>query len=639
MTTMNWMQSTRGVVSAGAGTMRKKLVCAACIASLALAATPVFADDIPIRWHSRMVHVSVEGKDIKDVLRDLASSQGVPATISGDVHGKVTGRFDMPPQRFLETLASTFGFVWFYDGTVLSISDSSGVTRQVVQLQHATIDDLKAALDRLRITNPAFPLSYDDTRNTVLVNGPPQYVQLIAEVARRVDAAVARQAGSQVRVFSLKHAWAADHNVDVDGQRYVVAGVASVLSALYHPESKAALGGSENGSQSGFAKAYMRRVDPMADAVGNLGGTAAGGGPNGSTVLMPPLPDNMPAGTVSPGLAGLLGGIGSGGRTMGGSMAGLPGQGAGDYGGGAARYTAGFSGDLGPAADTASLPVIQADERTNSVLIRDLPERLAQYQSLIDALDVKPRLVEIEAHIIEVDDDALKQIGVDWRAHNSHIDLQTGNGLHSPSSYDGTLNPTFTSKSSDGTTVISTAPLGASLTAVLGNAGRYLLARVDALQSANLARIDASPKVATLSNAEAVMDHKTRFFVRVAGYTSADLYSVSTGVSLRVRPLVVEEDGRTQIKLEVHIEDGQVTNQLVDNIPVVTTSTINTEAFVGQNESLLIAGYRTDSSSNLETGIPLLSKIPLIGGLFRYRSDQRSHMERIFLLSPRIIEF
>ncbi|KAG0166416.1 hypothetical protein DFQ28_008695 [Apophysomyces sp. BC1034] len=593
MRTTNWMRATRGVIAAGEATMRKRLICAACIASLAVVAPPAFADDIPIRWHSPMVHVSVEGKDIKEVLRDFASSQDVPATISGDVHGRVTGRFDMPPQKFLKTLASTFGFVWFYDGTVLSISDASSVTQQVIQLQYANTDDLRATLEQLRMVNPKFPPSYDDKRNTVLVNGPPQYVRLVTEIARRVDAAVARQAGSQVRIFSLKHAWAADHNVDIDGQRYVVAGVASVLSSLYHPEGKGTQGGSGSGGQSGFARAFMRRVDPMDDAGGSPGDAATGGGAaNGPTMLMPPLPDTMPTGTVAPGLAGLLGGIGSGGRTAAGGVPGLPGQGVGDYGGGFGRYAGGASGELGPVADTASLPVIQADERTNSVLIRDLPDRLAQYQALIDRLDVKPQLVEIEAHIIEVDDDALKQIGVDWRAHNSHIDLQTGNGLNNASSYNGTLNPIFTSQNSDGTTVINTAPLGASLTAVLGNAGRYLLARVDALQQANLARIDASPKVATLSNAEAVMDHKTRFFIRVAGYTSADLYSVSTGVSLRVRPLVVQEDGRTQIKLEVHIEDGQVTDQMVDKIPVVTTSTINTEAFVGKNESLLIAGSR-----------------------------------------------
>jgi type III secretion protein C len=303
--------------------------------------------------------------------------------------------------------------------------------------------------------------------------------------------------------------------------------------------------------------------------------------------------------------------------------------------------SAGGADDTGSTAnDAAELPVIEADARTNSVLIRDVPARLSQYQELIDRLDVRPKLVEIEAHIIEIDDNALTQLGVDWRAHNSHIDLQTGNGTTQQNGYNGNIDPTFgTQTLGDGSTVINTTPLGGSLTAVLGNAGRYLLARINALQQSNLAKIDASPKVATLDNVEAVMDQKTQFFVRVAGYTSADLYSVSTGVSLRVLPLVVDEDGQTQIKLNIHIEDGSVTSQQVDNIPVITRSTINTESFVKEGESLLIAGYRNDTSTNVETGVPGLSKIPLIGALFRYRDDERSHMERLFLLSPRIIEF
>ncbi len=261
-------------------------------------------------------------------------------------------------------------------------------------------------------------------------------------------------------------------------------------------------------------------------------------------------------------------------------------------------------GDGGARGDTSAsssqtLPVIEADPRTNSVLIRDVPQRLAQYQSLIDTLDVRPRLIEIEAHIISIEDSALEQLGVDWRAQNSHIDIQTGNGTTRQNGYDANIDPP-----------VGTQPLwdggGGAFTAVLGNAGRYLLARVNALHKTNLAKIDASPKVATLNNVEAVMDQKARFFVRVAGYASADMYSVSSGVSLRVLPLVVEENGRTDIKLNVHIEDGEITSQRVDAIPVITTSTINTESFVRQGESLLIAGYRADTSTNGETSVPVL---------------------------------
>lgn len=599
-------------------------------ASLAIALPALLgvrAEAAAIHWRSSVVHVSAEGQDVKDVLRDFTAGQGVPATISGDVHGTVSGRFDMPPQRFLDTLASTFGFVWFYDGSVLSISDVNTVTRRVIKLDHASAADLRSALSQLRVENPRFPVTWDESQGTALVSGPQPYVQLVAEIARRLDENAAQRSGSSIRVFQLRHAWAADHNVEIDGKTVTVSGVANVLSSMYHPRSQ------QRDNASGYDAATsriakeptMRRLQPMRDVTGSMDG---GGFQNSG--VNPPLPAGMTAnGGVTPGIGGLLNGMAAGGAS------GMQNVG----------NSAGNSGGNDDSADTTvsgsqSLPVIEADPRTNSVLIRDLPQRLPQYQTLIDQLDVRPRLIEIEAHIIEIDDNALKQIGVDWRAHNSHVDFQTGNGTTQQNGYNGNIDPIFgTQTLADGTTVISTTPVGGSLTAVLGSAGRYLLARVNALQQSNLAKIDASPKVATLNNVEAVMDQKTRFFVRVSGYTSADLYSVSTGVSLRVLPLVVEDNGKTSIKLNVHIEDGSVTSQQVDNIPVITTSTINTESFVGQGESLLIAGYRVDTATNGETGVPGLSKIPLLGALFRYRADERSHMERLFLLSPRIIEF
>ncbi|UIF88550.1 type III secretion system outer membrane ring subunit SctC [Cupriavidus sp. UYPR2.512] len=579
-------------------------------ASSALFAAPAEAEDI--RWRSAVVHVTAEGRDVKDVLRDFMAGEGVPTTISDDVHGRVSGRFDMPPQRFLEMLASSFGFVWFHDGSVLSISDENTVTRRVIKLDHASAADLHSALSQLHLENSRFPITYNESQGSALVSGPQAYVQLVSEILRRVDDIAAQRSGSMIRVFQLHHAWAADHNVEIDGKTVTVSGVANVLSAMYHSRDQRSLNDADGYGQSGeraAREATMRRVQPMRDVTGRTDGGGYEGGVN------PPLPAGIAAnGGVAPGIGGLRNGMVAGGGA--GMQSIEPSDNPGSGGG------TSMSG-------SQTLPVIEADPRTNSVLIRDVPQRLSQYQTLIDKLDVRPRLIEIEAHIIEIDDNALKQIGVDWRAHSSKIDIQTGNGK----------TMFGTQALSDGTSVINTAPLGGSLTAVLGNAGRYLLERVNALQQTNLAKIDSSPKVATLNNVEAVMAQKKRFFVRVSGYTSADLYSVSTGVSLRVLPLVVEENGRTDIKLNVHIEDGTFTSQKVDDLPVIMTSTINTESFVGQEESLLIAGYRADSSTNGETGVPGLSKIPLIGALFRYRDAHRDHMERLFLLSPRIIDF
>jgi type III secretion protein C len=594
----------------------KRLLCAAWLAaSLAFAAVDP-AHAAPLRWRSSTVHIAVEGKDLKDVLRDFTASQGVAASIAPNVQGTVTGHFDVSPQRFLDTLASTFGFVWFYDGSVLSISSANDITHQVIKLDHASPADLRTALQTMSIDDTRFPIAYDESAGTALVNGPPQYVQLVTEVAQRLDDNASRRSGSVIRVFKLKNAWAADHKVQIDGNTITVPGVATVLSNMYHARQD-----QHGGDSQTSVTPNLQRLQPMNDVNGN----ASGGG---LQTLMPPLPANMPQGAGQDTSLGGLAAFASPPSFANGGNVGygnVPGRSQG--GGGIVS-----GGDL-------TLPIMQPDPTTNSVLIRDTPQRIDQYASLIDKLDVRPKLIEIEAHIIEIDDDLLSQIGVDWRAHNSHVDIQTGAGTTPQNSFaSGQLNPSFgTTTLSDGTTVVDSTPVGGSITAVLGGAGRYLLARVNAMQSTSKAKIDASPKVATLDNVEAVMDNTTKFFVRVSGFTAADLYSVSTGVSLRVLPMVVQDRGQTRIKLEVHIEDGQLTGQQVDSIPVITSSEINTQAFVGEGESLLIAGYSTDNNSNGVTGIPVLSKIPLIGALFRNNDDQHTHMERVFLLTPRVL--
>ncbi|MFC0402791.1 type III secretion system outer membrane ring subunit SctC [Paraburkholderia rhizosphaerae] len=590
----------------------KAVLCAA------LALSSIAALAAPVRWKSAQIDYSADAKDVKDVLRDFAASQNIPATISKDVAGSVTGKFHMAPQRFLDTLASSFGFVWYYDGQVLDIVLPEQMKSSLVKLDHASTGELRETLAAMRIADPRFRITYDDAQGAAIVNGPPNYVQLVSEVASRLDANTSHRSGTVVRVFALHHAWSMDRTVSTGGTSFTLPGVATVLNSMYHPDQGSV---SQYGAtQTATSISNVQRPQPMNDVAG------------GSTGQIPPLPQGLQGGQSSqygggqlgnaqtPGLFGGLSGRPSPQLSSVMGKSGLPGT------------TAGAS------RDDDALPVIQADQRTNSVLIRDTPDRMYQYPELIERLDVKPRLIEIEAHIFEVDDSALAQLGVNWTAHSSHVDFQTGNGLGTQNVFNGTLAPTFGNTTLPGGVTAAAAPAGAALTTVIGNAGRYLLANVMALEQRNQAKIDANPRVATLDNIEADMTNQTQFFVRVSGYTSADLFSVSTGLSLRVLPMVVEEDGRTQIKLDVAIQDGALSGQSVDNIPVISSSNINTSAFVNEGEALLIAGYKADNWTRNGTGVPFLSKIPVIGNLFKYTDKEESHMERLFLLTPRIID-
>ncbi|NTY37476.1 type III secretion system outer membrane ring subunit SctC [Burkholderia diffusa] len=586
-------------------TKSKALLCAAwCVATLFITGIDA-ANAMPVRWRSTVVHVALEGRDLKDVLRDFAASQGVATSIAGNVQGTVTGRFDLSPQRFLDTLAATFGFVWFYDGNILSITNANDMTRQVLPLDHASIGELRSALRQIGIDDKRFPVYYDEASGTVLISGPAQFVQIVTDIAQRLDTLTGRRNGSTIRIFKLMHAWAADRNVQIDGSTVAIPGVATVLANLYRVRGR-------TGTSQPTAGPGVQRVQSMNDV---------SGGAYGDNRLMPPLPPSMKGGERGDAFAkGIQSGGESGGSRT--AAAGGPPQ----------------TEDRSEGSD--ELPIIQPDPTTNSVLIRDMPDRLAQYAPLIRQLDVQPKLIEIQAHIMEIDDEVLREIGVDWSAHNSHGDIQTGTGKTAQNSYlNGQVNPQFGTTQLAGNAIFNATPVGASVTAVVGDAARYLMARVNALQSTSKVKIDASPLVATLDNSEAVMDNTTRFFVKVAGYASADLYSVSTGVSLRVLPMIVKDGRETRIKMNVHVMDGQLMDNIqVDNLPVITSSEINTQAFVGQGQSLLIAGYSTDTRANGVTGVPWLSKIPLLGALFRDNSDSQKHMERVFLLSPRIID-
>ncbi|KKB62778.1 secretin [Robbsia andropogonis] len=586
------------------------LLCA--VALFAMSVAPV--DAAQVQWRSAQIDYTADAKDVKDVLHDFAASQGIPANISQSVSGNVTGKFQMSPQRFLDTLASTFGFVWYYDGQVLDVVTPDAMKSQLIRLDHASAEDLRETLREMHVSDPRFSITYDSAQGAAIVSGPPNYVKLVSDIAERLDSNTEHRAGTVVKVFPLYHAWAMDRTTDADGTTINLPGVATVLNSMYHPNENNA--GASSANKAATSMTNVKKVSPMNNINGYPGG-------QGSNSVAPPIPSSV---------QGQMAGFGN---SQPGLLAGLSGQASPQL---QSPSSSGDNQQGGGRQKDQSLPVIVADQRTNSVLIRDTPDRMDQYPALIERLDIKPQLVEIQAQIFEVDDSVIDQLGINWTAHNGHVDLQTGNGLTAQNTYNGTLSQNFGTTTLAGGATAAAAPAGAALTTVIGGAGRYLMANVAALAETNKAKIDASPKVATLNDIEADMANQTQFFVRVSGYTSADLYSVSTGVSLRVLPMVVDEDGKRQIKLDVSIQDGQLSGQTVDNIPVITSSNINTSAFINEGEALLVAGYKVDKMTRDRTGVPGLSKIPVIGGLFRYHDNEDSHMERLFLLTPKVID-
>ncbi|MCA3857984.1 MAG: type III secretion system outer membrane ring subunit SctC, partial [Burkholderia sp.] len=289
----------------------------------------------------------------------------------------------------------------------------------------------------------------------------------------------------------------------------------------------------------------------------------------------------------------------------------------------------------------------------NAVIVRDLPENMYRYQSLIGQLDERPRIVEINVTIIDINEDSLDSLGIDWRLHTTHGDVQIGNGqnpLNGNTQYNGVGNPplTFGVGTSETGQTGTFLPTGIALTASIGGSLRnYLLTRVNALAQKGQAQLRSKPKVLALDNTEAILENLTQFYVQVPGYQDSSLYSVTTGTSIKVTPMIVDEAIRNaaavsgnpeSVMMSIDIQDGNIVQgQAVSGVPVIQQRNIVTKTMIDEGKSLLIAGFNDDEVKLNKSGVPWLSDIPLIGNLFKYTDKSGNHMERFYLLTPRVV--
>ncbi|MFM2398645.1 MAG: SctC: non flagellar system conserved protein, partial [Pseudomonadota bacterium] len=181
---------------------------------------------------------------------------------------------------------------------------------------------------------------------------------------------------------------------------------------------------------------------------------------------------------------------------------------------------------------------------------------------------------------------------------------------------------------------------GLVATTIIGSQRHFFLARVNALAQDGDAMLQSKPRVLTLSNNEALLQNIEEFYVRVPGYQQSDLFNVSTGLLLRVTPSVIEDDqGGRKFRLNIRIEDGSTSRPgtEVDGIPRVSRTVINTQTVVNEGDSLLIGGFTLESRMNGSSGVPGLKNVPILGWLFGQKSAETRRVERVFLITPKLV--
>ncbi|WP_175712982.1 type III secretion system outer membrane ring subunit SctC [Burkholderia ambifaria] len=578
-------------------------MCATALLTASLCVTiaqPARAADL--RWRNKPFTIVANGKKIGDFIRELASSQGVTAVVDPKVDGVISGRFSGTPQQTLDTICSTYGLTWYYDGSFLYVDPADQSQTQMIPIPPNAAGEIGRSLQAMQIPDKRYTLVINDRANSVYVAGPRRYVELVRQAVGSVGDPSANGAHADIRAFRLRYGWASDFTINRSGKEVTVPGVATILRRL-------------------FGKGGGTNEPPSSTPLGQAARQVKLG--SGLTIAVPRLdfPDI------------------SGGARQGGY-------------GGADGAASGFS-PFSNAGGGDTLPQIVADPAINAVIVRDLPENMYRYQSLINQLDERPRIVEINVTIIDINEDSLDSLGIDWRLHTTHGDVQIGNGqnpLNGNTQYNGAGNPplTFGIGTSETGQTGAFLPTGIALTASIGGSLRnYLLTRVNALAQKGQAQLRSKPKVLALDNTEAILENLTQFYVQVQGYQDSSLYSVTTGTSIKVTPMIVDEairnaaavSGNPQsVMMSIDIQDGNIVpGQAVSNVPVIQQRNIVTKTMIDEGKSLLIAGFNDDEVRLNKSGVPWLSDIPLIGNLFKYTDKSGNHMERFYLLTPRVV--
>jgi type III secretion protein C len=594
------------------GPFRALVLASLCVALLA-AALPVAAGEPP--GSGRRVALVAREQPLAAFLQELFAYAEAPVSVSPALQGVVNGRFEGSVQSVFRDVARSFSMSAYYDGAAVHVYPASEVGTRT----YAT-DPVQAA----RIQSSAVELGLPDSRNTLRIVqsgtlvavGGPRFLQQMDELVRadgaRVSTAAPTGRGTApspvaatppigFRVFFLRHAWAQDTRLAFGNRQIIVPGVASVLRSV-----TAGLG--QTVAQQLPPGATVASADPLPAAA--------------SDRLLPP---------TQPKLKGS--GLADAGRPQAGADAGGDPLAAGSVvtapRAGGAVSAAGIGPDgslLVPqrfVVNTIGAARIEADTRSNAVIVRDVTERLPMYEELIAALDVPPQMVEVEATIVDVNVTRLEQLGVNWRWVNGRNEVLFGNGTAS----DLLLRAGQQ---------ITPSGQGLFVSTVLGN-GANFISRINALASDGAARVVSRPQLVTLSNVEALFDSNQTFYVRVAGREEVDLFNVSAGTSLRVTPNVFRDGDRWRIRMMVGVEDGRVTEQTVDAIPIVDRSTINTQALILEGESLLIGGMTRELRDRKADKVPVLGDLPVVGALFRNRTDTSQRIERLILITPRLI--
>jgi len=282
---------------------------------------------------------------------------------------------------------------------------------------------------------------------------------------------------------------------------------------------------------------------------------------------------------------------------------------------------------------------VQIDQRTNTLIIRDLPDRLTAAGELIASLDSPQPQVEIEARIVQTSRDFARSLGVQW-GFNGKMDPSLGNttNLAFPNSVNvsgrqgGAQGPGGTSTGVNLPVPSATSALGIALGSI--NGALNLDVALSALERTGKGRLLSTPRVSTQNNVEAEITQGVQIPIQTQANNTITVTFKDAALQLRVTPQITAAG---TVIMRISIENASPDySRSVNGIPPIDTQRAVTSVLVSDGETTVIGGIYTSREQMVEGRTPLLNRIPLLGWLFKRDEMSEENRELLIFITPRI---
>jgi len=289
----------------------------------------------------------------------------------------------------------------------------------------------------------------------------------------------------------------------------------------------------------------------------------------------------------------------------------------------------------------------EVDSRTNSLIVTDLPEYTQVIEEMIAKLDRAEPQVEIEARIVIANRNFLRDVGTELAAGVLGKNGRTGLLETTPVQYNnngfgtgaaGASSSTGLGPNLVGKQVVATANSILSLTTGAIGTGILSMA-LSASETKGQIRTIASPRVTTTDNKTAEIVNGVQIPVQTVSNNTITTTFVTAALRLEITPQIIEESG--QVLMHVVAENNTVNfslaGQFNNGTPGINTQSAESTVLVADGGTTVMGGINIDTEGHSVVRTPGVSRIPLLGELFKKRQTRRDTDEILFFLTPRIV--